>query len=156
MNLKKMSLSVLLVGMMAAIIVALPSCKDSKKNETEKTLTEKVVGKWTVTGSYEKQNGKWVSIFGANDAGWYDFKADGTVSAYQRLSGNEQEAEMEWHVDNTTGEFYLVKDNKKSFPGKVVFENDDQFAIHYTTNRDAATGQTYQGEFKDVLQRDKK
>lgn len=149
MNCKKITLSVFLLGVLATIIVALPGCKDD-----ETLTTERMVGKWNVTGMYEKLDGEWVSIFGADDAGWYNFRSDGTVSAYQRTDGKEQEAEMEWHVDDTTGEFYLVKDNKRSLPGTVVFENDDQFALHYTTILDSS-GQPRPGEFKDILQRSK-
>lgn len=156
MNCKKISLSILLLGMMAVIIVALPGCKDNKDKEAKKSLAEKMVGRWTVEGCYEKQNGEWMKISAADDEGWYEFKADSTVSAYQRTSGQEHAAEMEWSVDETTGDFHLTRDGKGTYPGKVVFESDDRLTFLYTTNLDPSTGELHQGEFKDVLLRDKK
>ncbi|WP_158712746.1 hypothetical protein [Parabacteroides pacaensis] len=156
MNCKKMNLSILLLGLIAAIIVALPGCKDSKKDKAPQSLAEKMAGKWNVEGTYEKKNGEWVSISAPDDAGWYDFRTDGTVSAYQRTGGKEQTAEMEWSVDETTGEFSLTRNNNKSYPGKVVFESDDRLTFLYPTILDSSTGEPRQGEFKDVLLREKK
>lgn len=156
MNCKKMKSSILLLGLMAAIIIALPGCKDSKKDEAQQTLAQKMLGKWNVEGSYEKEDGKWVIISAPDDEGWYDFRADGTVSAYQRVSGQEQTAEMKWSVDETTGDFSLTRNNKEGYPGKVAFENDDRLTLLYTTTLDPATGELRQGEFKDVLLREKK
>lgn len=151
MKSRKITLSVLLLGIMAIIAVALPGCKD----KAEKSLAEKMIGRWNTTGSYEKLNGEWVKISGEGDKGWYEFRPDGTVSAYQLNSGQEQKVEMEWSVDEATGNCTLIRDNGKTHPGKVVFENDDRFAIHYTTTFDHSIGQTREGEFKDVQQRER-
>lgn len=153
MNTKKISLHVLFIGLMATLIVALPGCKDDKDGGEEKSLAEKIVGKWIVVDSYEKQGDKWVSLFGADDEGWYVFKTGGSVTAYQRSGDKEKTAEMTWSVDETTGMFILSQDDWQSEPLKVVFESDDEFSFYYTDYSDASTVQPRKGEFKDVHRR---
>lgn len=156
MNCKKMTLNILLLGLMAAVVVALPGCKDDNKGEAQQSLAQKMLGKWNVEGSYEKKDGKWVIISAPDDEGWYDFRADGTVTAYQRVNGEEQMGEMQWSVDETTSDFSLMRNNNQIFPGTVAFESDDRLALLYTTTFDPAIRDTRQGEFKDVLLREKK
>lgn len=153
MKSRKITLSVLLLGIMA-IIAVLSGCKENKKNEVQKSLAEKIVGKWNVTGSYEKLNGEWVSIIGEGDECRYDFRPDGIVSAYQRNKGQELSAEIKWSMDEETGKCTFTQENGKVLPLKVVFDNDDQFSIYYTSIFDPSTGQHREGEFKDVQQRE--
>lgn len=151
MNRMKNMCNILILGFMAAALVALPGCEDSKKDENG--LAAKIAGHWNTTGSYEKIDGEWVNIMGANDVCWYKFRPDGTVTAYQRVGDHERLAEMQWTIDEKTAEFRLIQDDGQSFLTQLVFENDDEFALLYTRNYDVSTGQPRIGEFKDVLRR---
>lgn len=145
--------NILTFGILSILLVALPGCKDDKKNDSPKTLAEKIVGHWDTTGSYEKIDGKWVNIMGANDVCWYKFRPDGTVTAFQRIGDHERLAEMQWTIDEKTAEFRLIQEGGQSFLTQLVFENDDEFSLLYTRNYDVATEQPRIGEFKDVLRR---
>lgn len=143
MNSRKINLRVLLLGIMASIIITLPGCKD------DDSLADKLVGKWNTTGSFEKQNGEWVNILREGDECSYDIRPDGTVTGYQRSGGRERTAEMTWSVDEETSTFSLHGDGT-SFSVKIVFDNDDQFSMYYTTNYDVSPENPRSGEFKDV------
>lgn len=152
MDSKKITLNVFFLAFIATIIVALPGCKDDSKDNGPKSFAEKVIGKWNVTESYEKIDGEWVGLFGTGDKGWYEFRSDGTLSAYQASSEGEHSAEMKWSVDEATGIFTFTQGNWQSEPLKAVFESDDRFFFLYTTSFDP-TGQSRTGEFKDVQER---
>lgn len=156
MNYKKISFSILLLGLMATVLIALPGCKDKKNDKAEQTLAEKMVGKWNFEGGYEKQNGEWVCISDADDEAWYDFKPDGTIDAYRHSGEVERSMLMKWSVDKETGDLRIFRESGEPVPIKAVFESDDQFYFYYTTGVEPSTGETREGEFKEVLVRDKK
>lgn len=152
-NIGKNMRNILYIGIAVLILGMLPGCDDDTKDDARKSFSELIVGHWDTVGSYEKIDGEWVDILAPGDECWYKFRKDGTVSAFQRVGGNERTAEMKWTVDNATGDFRLIRDNGESFASKAVFENDDEFALHYTRNYDTSTDQPRLGEFKDVLRR---
>lgn len=156
MNCKKINLSILLLGLMATVLVALPGCKDDENSETEKTTAEKIVGKWNVEGSYEKLNGEWVRMNDGTDIGWYYFNPDGTLEACRYIGEDEYTARMKWNVEEATGHLLIFGLNGESAEVTGIFENDDRFSFYYTTEMNPETGETRDGEFKEVLVRDKK
>ena len=154
MNYKKISLSLLAFTLTAVVLVALPGCKDDEK--TEKSLAEKMVGKWNFEGGSEKQNGEWVRISDADDGAWYDFKPDGTVDAYRHSGEVERSMLMKWSVDKETGDLHIYSETGQPVPVTAVFETGDRFYFYYTTGTNPSTGETREGEFKEVLVREKK
>lgn len=125
-----------------------------RMDETNKTLAEKLVGKWKFSKTYEKKSGEWVEIsFGIPDEGTYEYKEDGTATAYSRKGDNELTVNMKWSINNNTGEMLQMTD-KGTSSIIVSFEDDNTQILNYTDNFDPATGQVVKGEYKDVLVRE--
>lgn len=155
MNSKENRLSVLLLSLMAAILVVLPACKGNNKDEAPKSLAERIIGKWNVTGVYTKQNGEWTNTIGEDEEGWFEFRSDSTVTIYRRSGDMKSTMKVKWSVDETTSILTITKEGQ-AYSAKMVFENDDRFAFHYTSTVNPSTGEDITGEFKEVLQRDNK
>ena len=155
MNSKGNRLSVLLFAFMVALLVALPGCRNNNRGEAPKSIAERIVGKWNVTGICMKQNGEWKNTMDEDSEGRFEFRADSTVFIYRRSGDLKSTKEAKWGVEETTY-IFTITDEGQAYSTKMVFENEDRFAFHYTSTLDPSTGQPITGEFKEVLQRDKK
>lgn len=128
--------------------------KYSRMDETQKTLAEKLIGKWNYFKSYEKINGEWVEIHsGMQDQGWFLgetaflFCEDGSSTAYGRSGEHEITLNMYWYVNNATGELRMVAKDGQTTELNVAIEVDGTLSVFY--NIKPSTGQIR--EFKDVL-----
>lgn len=126
--------------------------KFARMDEAQKTLAEKLIGKWNFSKSYEKKNGEWVEIsFGLPNEGWYLYREDGSFTVYSRNGEDEKTSDMNWSVNNVTGELRWVNKDGQSSEVNVVIEEDGTLSVFYLYNLDPSTGQAITGEFKDVL-----
>ena len=128
--------------------------KYSRMDETQKTLAEKLIGKWNYSKSYEKINGEWVEIHsGMQDEGWFLaetaflFCEDGSSTAYGRSGEHEITLNMYWYVNNATGELRMVTKDGQTTELNVAIGVDGTLSVFY--NIELSTGQTR--EFKDVF-----
>lgn len=124
----------------------------SRMDETQKTLAERLIGKWNFSKSYEKKNGEWVEIsFGLPDEGWYLYREDGSFTLYSRNGEDEMTGNMYWRVNNATGELRWINDDGQTSEVNVEIGADGSLSVFYSHNLDPSTGQVITGEFKDVL-----
>lgn len=125
-----------------------------RMDETQKTLAEKLIGKWNYSKSYEKINGEWVEIHsGMQDEGWFLgetdmlFCEDGSSTVYARSGEHEIPLNMYWRVNNATGELRMVAKDGQTMELNVAIGVDGTLSVFY--NIEPSTGQIR--EFKDVL-----
>lgn len=130
--------------------------KYSRMDETQKTLAEKLIGKWNYSKSYEKINGEWVEIHsGMQDEGWFLgetdilFCEDGSSTVYARFGEHERTLSMYWRVNNATGELRMVTKDGQTTELNVAIGVDGTLSVFY--NLELSTGQTVTREFKNVL-----
>ena len=130
--------------------------KYSRMDETQKTLAEKLIGKWNYSKSYEKINGEWVEIHsGMQDEGWFLgetdilFCEDGSSTVYARFGEHERTLSMYWRVNNATGELRMVTKDGQTMELNVAIGVDGTLSVFY--NLELSTGQTVTREFKNVL-----
>ena len=130
--------------------------KYSRMDETQKTLAEKLIGKWNYSKSYEKINGEWVEIHsGMQDEGWFLgetdilFCEDGSSTVYARFGVHERTLSMYWRVNNATGELRMVTKDGQTMELNVAIGVDGTLSVFY--NLELSTGQTVTREFKNVL-----
>ena len=130
--------------------------KYSRMDETQKTLAEKLIGKWNYSKSYEKINGEWVELHsGMQDEGWFLgetdilFCEDGSSTVYARFGEHERTLSMYWRVNNATGELRMVTKDGQTMELNVAIGVDGTLSVFY--NLELSTGQTVTREFKNVL-----
>lgn len=126
-----------------------------RMDESQKTLAEKLVGKWYFEKSFEKKDGEWIEIsFGLPDEGWHEYKNDGTYTGYSRSGTNEMTAKADWSINNSTGELRLTYKGETALYTIYFEDNDNTLYILYSQNIDPATGEMVTGEFRDMLIRE--
>ena len=124
---------------------------------SDKHPVEQYLGKWLLTGRYQKQDGDWMPItYGVPDEGWSEYKEDGTVTTYARSGDKEQGFKSLWAVNCNTGTMVWYRDvTKKESHTVTVALDGDTMTVFYSQNFDPATGGMIEGEFKDVFVREK-
>lgn len=135
----------------------LTSCDNSNDDKTSsKSLEEQLIGKWNFSKSYQKKDGQWQEItFGIPEEGYHQYNADGSVMFHSRMNGQDEDSEMKWEVNNETGEMrWYESDPEKALTVNVSVEGDTMTVL-YSRNFDPTVGQVVEGEFKDVLIREK-
>lgn len=129
-------------------------CIYRRSDGSENAAVKRYVGKWVHSKSYEKQNGEWVEIdFAIPDEGWYEYKEDGSFKVYSRFGENVQEMLGYWRVNTATGEMSWRKEQEEGdrLTYTQILEDDNTLASYYDTNRDYATSEIREGEFKDIM-----
>ncbi len=133
------------------------SCNNGNDGMTSsKSLAEQLIGKWNFSKSYQKKEGQWrIITFGIPEKGWHQYSADGTVTFHSRMNGQDEDSEMKWEVNNETGDMrWYESDPGKALSVKVSVDGDTMTVL-YSKNFDPVAGQVVEGEFKDVLIREK-
>ncbi len=136
---------------------ALTSCGSVNDNDKElNILSKSIIGKWNFSKSYQKKDGQWQEItFGIPEEGWHHYNADGTVTFHSRMNGQDEDSEMKWVVNNETGEMRWYESDPEKALTVNVSVNGDTMTVLYSRNFDPTVGQVVEGEFKDVLIREK-
>ena len=129
-----------------------------RMDETQKTLAEKLIGKWNYSKTYEKINGEWVEIYsGMQDEGWFLgetdmlFCEDGSSTAYGRSGKHEIMLSMYWSVNNATGELRTVTKDGQTTELNVAIGVDGTLSLFYSYDVDPSTGEPTKREFKAIL-----
>lgn len=129
-----------------------------RMDETQKTLAEKLIGKWNYSKTYEKINGEWVEIYsGMQDEGWFLgetdmlFCEDGSSTAYGRFGEHEITLSMYWNVNNATGELRTVTKDGQTTELNVAIGVDGTLSLFYSYDVDPSTGEPTKREFKAIL-----
>lgn len=133
------------------------SCNNDNGDMTSlKSLEEQLIGKWNFSKSYQKKDGQWQEItFGIPEEGWHHYNADGTVTFHSRMNGQDEDSEMKWVVNNETGEMRWYELNPEKALTVNISVDGDTMTVLYVRNFDPSVGQVVEGEFKDVLIREK-
>ena len=133
------------------------SCNNGNDDKTSsKSLENQIIGKWNFSKSYQKKDGQWQEItFGIPEEGWHQYNADGTVIFHSRMNGKDEDSEMKWEVNNETGEMRWYESDSENALTVNVSVNGDTMTVLYSRNFDPTVGQVVEGEFKDVLIREK-
>ena len=133
------------------------SCNNDNGDMTSsKSLEEQLIGKWNFSKSYQKKDGRWQEItFGIPEEGWHQYNADGTVTFHSRMNGQDEDSEMKWVVNNETGEMRWYESNPEKALTVNISVDGDTMTVLYVRNFDPSVGQVVEGEFKDVLIREK-
>ncbi len=136
---------------------SLASCNNGDEDITVSNLTTKnIIGKWVFSKSYQKNDGQWKEItFGIPDEGWHEYCEDGFVKFHSHMNGKDEDVKMHWMLDSDTGEMlWFVSTTEEASRVKVSVDGDIMTVL-YSRNFDPTIGQVVEGEFKDVLIRDK-
>ncbi len=122
----------------------------------EKHPVENYLGKWVFSKSYQKKDGRWQEItFAIPDEGWHEYGEDGFVTFHSRMGGKDQDSRMHWMVNCTTGDMRWFESNPEEASTVNVTVEGDTMTVLYSKNFDPSVGQVIEGEFKDVLIREK-
>lgn len=122
----------------------------------EKHPVENYLGKWVFSKSYQKKDGQWQEItFAIPEEGWHEYGEDGRVSFHSRMGGKEEDSKKYWMVNCNTGEMRWFDSNPKEASTVNVTIDGDTMTVLYSKNFDPTVGQVVEGEFKDVLIREK-
>ena len=105
--------------------------KYSRMDETQKTLAEKLIGKWNYSKSYEKINGKWVEIsLGLEfDESGLLFREDGLVTVYSRNGEDENTHDMNWSVNTATGKLRCMYKGQKPMEVNIEIGVDETLSV---------------------------
>lgn len=118
----------------------------------EKHPVETYPGKWVLSRTYVKRDGQWVeTAAGKPDEGWHEYSKNGLVTFHSRVGDKEQDSKMYWMVNCITGDMRWFESKPEEASTANVTIDGDTMTVLYSKSYDPATGQTVEGEFKDVL-----
>lgn len=125
-----------------------------RTDDSDLTFSERLLGKWVYSASYEKVDGKWQETdFGAPEASYNIFKESGDMAAYVRFSSKEYTMDAKWSVNGKTKELKTEYSNGEVRTQKIeISEDGTQLTVYYGSNT-SPSGETRNGEFKDVMTR---
>lgn len=126
-------------------------------DEGQKNFAERLVGRWHLSKSYEKNEGEWKEItYGIPDVAWYEYTEQGTFIAYFRQGDNERtSAPMQWKANAATDTVsYKSLDSDKVSRVRITLKDDRTMYVFYSVNFDPATGEMREGEYRDLLLKD--
>ena len=122
----------------------------------EKHPVENYLGRWVLSKTYEKKDGQWVeTAAGKPDEAWHEYREDGFATFHACTGDKDQDSEMYWMVNCTTGDMHWFESTPKEASTANVTIDGDTMTVLYSKSYDPATGQVVEGEFKDVLILDK-
>ncbi len=133
------------------------SCNNGNDDSTSlNSLEEQLIGKWVFSKSYQKKDGQWKEItFAIPDEGWHEYSEDGFVKFHSRMNGKDEDIKMHWMLDSDTGEMLWFVSNPEEASRVKVSVDGDIMTVLYSKNFDPVAGHVVEGEFKDVLIREK-
>lgn len=73
------------------------------------------------------------------------------VTFHSRVGDKEQDSKMYWMVNCITGDMRWFESKPEEASTTNVTIDGDTMTVLYSKSYDPATGQTVEGEFKDVL-----
>ena len=128
-------------------------------NQEEKTLAERMVGKWSLSKRYAKANGVWTETIGDYPLEcWSDFTESGVFTTYTRWPDEEWKNDnMWWSVNESTGvvTYYVPGERKERYYRISLENNDNTMVMYYSEDFNPELEEQTTTEYKDVLVREK-
>lgn len=128
-------------------------------NQEEKTLAERMVGKWSLSKRYAKANGVWTETIGDYPLEcWSDFTESGVFTTYTRWPDEEWKNDnMWWSVNESTGvvTYYVPGERKERYYRISLENNDNTMVMYYSEDFNPELEEQTSTEYKDVLIREK-
>ena len=128
-------------------------------NQEEKTLAERMVGKWSLSKRYAKANGVWTETIGDYPLEcWSDFTESGVFTTYTRWPDEEWKNDnMWWSVNESTGvvTYYVPGERKERYYRISLENNDNTMGMYYSEDFNPELEEQTSTEYKDVLIREK-
>lgn len=128
-------------------------------NQEEKTLAERMVGKWSLSKRYAKANGVWTETIGDYPLEcWSDFTESGVFTTYTRWPDEEWKNDnMWWSVNESTGvvTYYVPGERKERYYRISLENNDNTMVMYYSEDFNPELKEQTSTEYKDVLIREK-
>ena len=123
----------------------------------EKTLAERMVGKWSLSKRYAKANGVWTETIGDYPLEcWSDFTESGVFTTYTRWPAEEWKNDnMWWSVNESTGvvTYYVPGERKERYYRISLENNDNSMVMYYSEDFNPELEEQTTTEYKDVLVR---
>ena len=127
-------------------------------NQEEKTLAERMVGKWSLSKRYAKANGVWTETIGDYPLEcWSDFTESGVFTTYTRWPDEEWKNDnMWWSVNESTGvvTYYVPGERKERYYRISLENNDNTMVMYYSEDFNPELEEQTTTEYKDVLVRE--
>lgn len=124
----------------------------------EKTLAERMVGKWSLSKRYAKANGVWTEITGDYPLEcWSEFTENGVFTTYTRWPAEEWKNDnMWWYVNESTGvvTYYVPGERKERYYRISLENNDNSMVMYYSEDFNPELEEQTTTEYKDVLVRE--
>ena len=128
-------------------------------NQEEKTLAERMVGKWSLSKRYAKANGVWTETIGDYPLEcWSDFTESGVFTTYTRWPAEEWKNDnMWWSVNESTGvvTYYVPGERKERYYRISLENNDNTMVMYYSEDFNPELEEQTSTEYKEVLIREK-
>lgn len=127
-----------------------------RANDTDRTLAERMVGKWTLSKRYEKVNGEWVEEKNLPVEAWAEFLESGLLNSYARMfttSEGIKSDNIPWRVHEETGTVWCVNpaDRIPSFFRIALEDNDNTMIMNSSENFNPELEEQTTTEYKDIL-----
>lgn len=132
-----------------------------RANDTDRTLAERMVGKWTLSKRYKKVNGEWVEEKNLPVEAWTEFSESGLLNSYTReftTSEGIKSDNIYWRVHEETGTVVCMNPVANGVPifFKIALEdNDNTMIMNSSENFNPELEEQTSTEYKDVLVREK-
>lgn len=127
-----------------------------RTNDTDRTLAERMVGKWSLSKRYEKVNGEWVEVENLPVECWAEFLESGLLNSYTRLfttSEGVKNDNMPWRAHEETGTvMYINPANRVPRFFRIALEdNDNTMIMNSSENFNPELEEQTSTEYKDIL-----
>lgn len=127
-----------------------------RANDMDKTIAERMVGKWSLSKRYEKVNGEWVEVENLPVECWAEFLESGLSNSYTRLSTTSEGVKndnMPWRVHEETGTVMYINpaDRVPRFFRIALEDNDNTMIMNSSENFNPELEEQTSTEYKDIL-----
>lgn len=133
----------------------------SRVDDSEKTLGERMVGKWSLSKRYEKVNSEWKEVTENLPLECRcEYTEAGLFSTYTRWPSEEwKNDDMLWRFHEQTGTVLYYYNNSGAQPKPRFFritleDNDNTMIMNYSENFNPELEEQTSTEYKDVLVRE--
>ena len=128
-----------------------------RANDTDRTLAERMVGKWTLSKRFKKVNGEWVEEKNLPVEAWTEFSESGLLNSYTReftTSEGIKSDNIYWRVHEETGTVVCmnpVADGVPIFFRIALEDNDNTMIMNHSENFNPKLEEQTTTEYKDIL-----
>lgn len=125
-------------------------------NDSDITLAERMVGKWTLSKRYKKVNGEWEEVTENLPLEcWRTFDESGLFNAYSRWTSEEKKNEnLLWKVHEQTGTVLCTPEEfsrERTYFRISLEDNDNTMIMNSSENFNPELEEQTTTEYKDIL-----